>query len=652
MRISIIVILLFFSSTFFARQSGGNICSDSKIKHYGQLNKTDAITYPGDSSIDVVYYKLEIDVFTDPDYINGIVTVGAMPVSNDITEFYLDLGDSMQVSSVQKDGEDLTYSHSDDKLLINFNETYTPDDRIDVVITYSGHPESGGFGDFIFSSQGGYDLIWTLSQPYGASKWWPCKDTPADKADSADIWITCDDELTAVSNGTLIEIVDAGSKRHTYKWSTKYPIAQYLISMAITKYELYTNYFRYSETDSLEMIHYNYLNQLNSGRIDQLDKTIEGMEIFTELYGDYPFLDEKYGHAEFGFGGAMEHQTISSMGSYGTGILIHELAHQWFGDKITCRDWHHIWLNEGFATYSEAAYYEETQGFFAYQNSIRNEMSQAKKAVGSVYAEDISSTGSIFNNARSYAKGSVILHMLRGIVGKDTFYNILKRYLSDIHLGYDVATTEDFQAIAEEVSGLDLEYFFQQWIYGENYPKYNVIWGYSPDSENSYNVTVSVAQQSNPRPDFFTMPIELKFAGTSDTTITVWNDEASQTFEFVLDFEPGQLILDPDNWILKDVTTAVSADDALTPLKYSIDQNYPNPFNPSTTIDFSLPVSTHVSLKVFDSLGKEVKILIDATLNFGNHSVSFDASDFSSGVYIYKIETQNFRQSRKMLILK
>ena len=256
-------------------------------------------------------------MFTDPDYINGIVTVGARPVSNDITEFYLDLEDNMQVSSVKQDGEEISYSHSDDKLHISLDRTFTPDERFDVEIVYTGNPQSSGFGSFRFSSQGGYDLISTLSEPYGASDWWPCKDTPADKADSADIWITCDNELIPISNGTLTEIVDAGSERHTYKWSTKYRIAQYLISMAITNYELYTNYFKYSETDSLEMIHYNYLNQLDAGRIVQLDKTIGGMEIFTELYGDYPFLDEKYGHAEFGFGGAMEHQTISSMGSFG-----------------------------------------------------------------------------------------------------------------------------------------------------------------------------------------------------------------------------------------------------------------------------------------------------------------------------------------------
>jgi aminopeptidase N len=652
MRLQLILIMLLLSFSIYARQGGGVICSESRIANYTHLNKTGDITYPGDSSIDVEYYKLSINVFPELDEIHGVVTVGMRPDSDNLNEFYLDLEDNMDVSTVTKDGSELSFSHSDDKLTIQFNETYTPDDRIDVVITYSGDPNSSGFGSFNFDSQGGYDLIWTLSQPYGASDWWPCKDTPADKADSADIWITCDKELIPVSNGTLIEIVDVSSDRHMYKWSTKYPIAQYLISMAITKYELYTNYFKYSETDSLEMIHYNYIGELNSYRIGQLDKVVTGMEIFTELYGDYPFLEEKYGQAEFDFGGAMEHQTISSMGSYGTGITMHELGHQWFGDKITCRDWHHVWLNEGFATYSEAAYYEETQGFTTYQNVMGVEMSNAKDAIGSVYVEDISTVRSIFNNNRSYAKGATILHMLRGIVGKDTFYDILKRYANDINLGYDVAVTEDFQAIAEEVTGLDLNYFFQQWIYGENYPVYDVVWGYSPISENKYNVTVRVEQESNTSPKFFTMPVELQFTGITDTVLTIWNDAQIQQYNFVLDFEPAQMLFDPDEWILKDFSTALGADDKLTPLFYSLDQNYPNPFNPSTTIEFSIPESTHVLLKVYDSLGKEVKVLLDEGLKFGKHSVNFDAAEYASGVYIYKIETNNFQQSRKMILLR
>ena len=652
MRILLIMTFLLFAFSIQARQSGGEICSQSKIEHFKQLNKTGEINYPGDATIDVEYYKLQIDVFTDPDYIDGITTVSARPASSDINEFYLDFADNMEVSYVKFEGKEISYSHSNDKLIIPLSRTFTPADRFDVEIAYSGKPLSGGFGNFVFSSQGGYDLIWTLSEPYGASKWWPCKDTPGDKADSADIWITCTNELTPVSNGTLTEIADAGSGRHTYKWSTKYPIANYLISMAITNYELYTNYFKYSKTDSLEMIHYNYIGELSSYRMQQLDKVPTGMEVFTELYGEYPFIKEKYGQAEFGFGGAMEHQTISSMGSFGTGITMHELAHQWFGDKITCRDWHHIWLNEGFATYSEAAYYEETQGYTSYQNSIASEMSQARNAIGSVYCEDISTTSSIFNNARSYAKGATVLHMLRGIVGKETFYNILRTYLDDAQLGYDVATTEDFQAVAEEVSGLDLDYFFREWIYGENYPVYDVIWGYSPKAENEYNVTVSVTQQLNSNPDYFTMPVELKFSGIKDTLISIWNNSKSQQFEFVLDFEPEQLLFDPENWILKDVATAVGADDELTPLHYNLDQNYPNPFNPSTKIDFSIPESTHVSLTVYDSIGKEVKILVDDNLKFGNHSVSFDASDLASGVYIYRLETPKFQQSRKMVLLR
>ena len=269
-----------------------------------------------------------------------------------------------------------------------------------------------------------------------------------------------------------------------------YPIAQYLISIAVTNYEKYVNYFHYSNNgvpDSMPITHYLYPGKLSSIKA-QLDETPNMIKVFSERYGLYPFIKEKYGHAEFGWGGSMEHQTCTSMGvnTFKQYIISHELSHQWFGDKVTCKTWRDIWLNEGFANYSEAVYFEAIGGKTSYDNEITFEMKSAKKAVGSVYVQDISSAGNIFNYNRTYAKGECVLHMLRGVVGDSTFFHILRAYDSDPQLAYNSATTEDFKRVAENVSGMDLNYFFSEWIYGENYPKYTYNWSLDEISSSNY----------------------------------------------------------------------------------------------------------------------------------------------------------------------
>ena len=310
-------------------------------------------------------------------------------------------------------------------------------------------------------------VIWTLSEPYGASDWFPCKDTPADKADSSDVWITVDKNLYGVSNGILIGIVKNPDNTSTYKWTNKYPIAQYLISLAISDYTIYKNYFKYSEKDSMPVINYIFPENLASYKAN-LDKVPNMLRVTSDYFGLYPFIKEKYGNAEMGWkgGGGMEHQTVSSMSNFSETVLVHELVHQWFGDKITCRDWQDIWLNEGFATYGEMLYAQKVYGDSAYNDFVTLEMARAKNAKGSIYVQDISSISEIFNGNRSYSKGGIVLHMLRGVVGDSIFFKILKTYSNDPLVAYGTAVTADFQRDAEAVYGEDLEYFFNEWIYG------------------------------------------------------------------------------------------------------------------------------------------------------------------------------------------
>ncbi len=649
----IIFLLLVFITGFGFAQSGAEQCIIGKTAQFNRLQKFADFDYPGDQKYDVKYYKLDIAVNHAAQTISGNVTCKSQIVEAGVTEIYYDLTNPLVVDSVLLNGTITTFTRSTNKLNIALNGTFNQGDEITTVVYYHGTPGSSGFGSFAFSSQGGNPAIWTLSEPYGAKDWWPAKDTPADKADSADFWITVSTSLVPVSNGKLIDIVTNGNGTHTYKWKSSYPIAQYLLSMAITNYAEYTNYYHYSPTDSMPINHFLYPSSLNSN-IAQLNKTPGMIEIYSQQFGQYPFINEKYGHAQFGWGGGMEHQTVSSMGGFGDGLIAHELAHMWYGDNITCKDWHHIWLNEGFATYGEGVIYESWYGKSGYDNYMTGEMNAAKNAVGSIWVQDISSVNQIFNGNRSYAKGCVVLHMLRGVVGDSTFFNILRTYTNDPSVRYGVATTEDFLAIAESVSGIDLDYFFQQWIYGESYPKYSVVWGKQNISGNLYNLSLNIIQNVNSNPSFFTMPIQIKvnFA-VGDTLITVFNNAQNQDFNLTVNGNPISISFDPGNWILKNINSIITGvETEINPYSYSLEQNYPNPFNPSTTIKFNLATAGFTSLKIYNVLGKEVANILNGELKAGLHQVSFDASNLPSGVYMYTVSSGSFTESRKMMFLK
>ncbi len=323
--VSFFVILI---ASFSLAQSGREECILAKTQHFNRLQKFANINYPGDSKYDVKYYKLDLTVNHTAQTISGNVTCKAEIVQPGVTEIYYDLTNPLIVDSVLVNGNVTTFTRGSNKLNIALNSTLNAGDNFTTVVYYHGTPGSSGFGSFEFSSQGGNPAIWTLSEPYGAKDWWPVKDTPADKADSADFWITVSTSLVPASNGKLMDIVDNGNGTHTYKWKSSYPIAQYLLSMAITNYAQYTNYYHYSPTDSMPINHFLYPSSLNSN-IAQLNKTPGMIEIYADRFGEYPFINEKYGHAQFGWGGGMEHQTITSMGGFSNMLIAHELAHMW-----------------------------------------------------------------------------------------------------------------------------------------------------------------------------------------------------------------------------------------------------------------------------------------------------------------------------------
>ena len=576
----------------------------------------------------------------------------------------LDLMNAMAVDSVRTGGTRLSFTQQATTVLITLDRSYANGEMVALDIYYRGVPGSSGFGSFTFSSHAGAPWVYTLSEPYGAKDWWPCKDHPLDKADSADIWVTVDSTLKVGSNGKLVAVLNNGNGTKTHRWTERYPISTYLVSMAITNFSEFTNWFKYTPTDSMPVLNYVLPEHLASAQ-SNLPRTIDMLAIYSNRYGLYPFINEKYGHSEFGWGGGMEHQTMTSLNGFSESLVAHELAHMWFGDMITCANWPNIWLNEGFATYSVAVYYEGKYGPANYVTYMNSQMNSARNAVGSVYVRDTSTVGSLFSNNLVYAKGASVLHMLRHVLGDSVFFRCLRAYASDPRFKFAVATTEDLKEVCETVSGVSLGYFFDEWIYGEKYPRYTYSWRAIPDTNGGYFVPIRIQQTSGTtNPVFFTMPVDFRLTGTSlDTTVVLWNNLADQSFQIHVPSLPTTGQLDPNNWILK-TATLVSVDDkgfVKAPLSFRLDQNYPNPFNPNTTIRYELPGTSHVQLKVYDFLGREVATLVDRVEEPGYRSVDFNASLLSTGVYVYRLsvstdgrsgKASNTVATKKLLLLK
>jgi aminopeptidase N len=603
--------------------------------------------------IDITYYKLDIAITTSPNYLSGSVVVEALSRVDSLEEVTLDLMNSMTVDSVHMGDSTVAFQQGSSTISIGLDHAYASGEHFSLQVYYRGVPGSSGFGSFQFSSHAGTPWVWSLSEPYGAKDWWPCKDHPSDKADSVDIWVTVSQAYKVGSNGILTGVSDNGDGTSTWMWSERYPISSYLVMVAITNYVEFSDWFVYG-TDSMQVLNYVLPEHLTAAQAN-LPRTVEMLRIFSDKFGTYPFIGEKYGHAEFGWGGAMEHQTMTSTGTFAENTIAHELSHQWFGDLITCATWSNIWLNEGFATYSEALYYEDLYGTARYWTDMNAKMASAKSAVGTLYRSDTSGVGSLFNTALVYRKGGTVLHMLRHVLGDSLFFLSLKTYVADPQLRYGVATTEDFRNVCEMVSGLDLGYFFQEWVYGERYPRYTYGWTSRPTA-SGYEMTVVIHQVTGTsNPAFFAMPIDFRAAGNGwDTTVVLFNTVDGQEFTFNVPSLPTDGSLDPDNWILKDATQVplVSVPPVTAPTVFSLEQNYPNPFNPATMIRFSVPHRAFVDVAIYNILGEHVASLVHEQKEGGTFEVRWNAEGYPSGIYFCRLSTDGYVKTIKMIYAK
>jgi len=642
------ILFLFFSSLLL-----GQISIDKDI--YCSRNQTVARWLSGNTTvtenqqkIDITYYNIDLEIDLVLEEIYGSVVVNGSVGLDQPDSIELDFSNDMSVDSIKFNDQAWDFLHQDN--ILSIPPPYS--DAIDgydfsFEIFYHGHPTSTGFGSFNFDEYAEIDHVWTLSEPYGSRDWWPCKDDPSDKADSVDIIITVPDEQIAVSNGILLDVEDLGDGRKKYHWSERYPICTYLVSVTTYPYTVWYDQYIGLEGDTLPLEYYVYPDHYNLV-YDNYMLTNDMMRVFAEKFGEYPFMNEKYGHVEFGRGGGMEHQTITSLGGYSQWLIAHELGHQWWGDLVTCASFHHIWLNEGFARFSEALWEEANNGPNAYRQYWQ---SHAYYGPGTIYVEEPNTASQIFNGNLTYNKAGWVVHMLRGVMGDSLFFQTLQSYGYNDSLAYGAVTTENFQSVCEDISNLDLEQFFQQWIYGEYYPQYGFFW----EMNNSNELIVTILQMQSWQ--FFNMPINLRVMLPDDTlNFTVYNEGQSQEFNLgVIDGSPYLVKLDPDDWILKEVEYMNLKDILPSENSLTFYPVYPNPFNPKASIQIFVPDQLgemQSSISIFDIKGSLIDRISSGKLKPGMNKTSWSGKNHATGIYFIQLDADDKIYTQKIQLIK
>ena len=644
----LILIFISFGILYSQNPSDKSIETCGHVLSAAKWLNTESTLTVNQEKIDVTYYRIDLNIDIDAEEIDGSVLVNGWIGMDQPDSIELDFADEMIVDSVKFYGELWPFVHESDYLKAPAPEATIPEGySFSVEVFYHGTPPSTGFGAFNFDTHANIDHIWTLSEPYGARDWWPCKDDPSDKADSVDIIITVPEEQIVASNGILVSETNVGNERKQYHWQETYPICTYLISVTTYPYTVWQDEYIAMNGDTLPLNYYVYPDHYESV-YDNYLLTNDMMEVFAQRFGEYPFMGEKYGHAEFGRGGGMEHQTLTSLGGSSQWLIAHELGHQWWGNLVTCASFHHIWLNEGFARFSEAIWEEAYNGIQAYKDYWQ---SHEYYGPGTIFVENPNSVGNIFDGNLSYNKAGWIVHMLRGVMGDSLFFESLQSYVYHDSLAYGAVTTEDFQTVCENVSGLDLSDFFQQWIYGEYYPQYAVSWEMLDTDE----LIVTIEQTQNWQT--FRMPIQLNVTTPTETlSFTVENESTYETYNLgLIGADVIDVKLDSDNWILKDVVYLSIDSNLPQSEQLVIYPAYPNPFNPETTLSFFIPENIGQSLAkvvVYDLKGSLVSIIWDGSIQPGLFTLKWKPKNVASGSYFIRLTTLNTSYSQKVQLVK
>ena len=643
------IILFFLIAVFSATaQQPADYCKQLKeIAMAEQLNHTRLTqttrTLTGASDFDVKYYRCEWEVDPAVRYIKGKVTVYFVVVVP-ATSITLDIMSPLIVDSVKHRNALLTKLQVNNTVQLNFAATVNAGALDSVSIYYQGVPPNTGFGSFIQDQHAGIPVMWSLSEPYGARDWWPCKNGLDDKADSIDVFITAPPQYKAASNGLLQgeTLIAGGTKKLTW-WKHRYPIATYLMCFAVTNYNVFNNSVQLGSV-TLPMQTYCYPENLAAFQAGT-QNVLDAMQLYHNTFGDYPFIKEKYGHVQFGWGGGMEHQTSTFVTNIGEGLIAHELGHQWFGDKVTCGSWQDVWLNEGFATFL-ASFYNENKYPATAVAARKSEINTITlQPGGSVWVDDTTSVGRIFDFRLTYLKGSHLLYMLRWKLGDSTFFRALRNYQKDSRIIYGFARTADLKRNLEEESKQDLTEFFNNWYNNQGYPTYNVEW--TPIGTAYAKVKISQTT-SHPSVSFFALPVALKFKNaTQEKTVVLDNKTNGEEFLNNIGFVADTVLIDPDYWLISGKNTTTKVFDAVS--GQNVVQVFPNPVQHQFYIYLRNFTSSNATINLFNTIGQLVYSR-NITLSNGSDYLEIPTKNLPAGVYNLQIKTSSgFKYLKKLL---
>ena len=586
---------------------------------------------PNTQNYDVTYHELRFTVNPNNTTasISGVVSTSFTALSN-MNTITFDMATQLAVSAVTMNSVGLTYSQSANELNINFPATITTGTSATVVITYAGNPPTAN-GAFTRGTHSGTPVIYTLSEPFGARDWWPCKQDLNDKINSFDMYITAPATYNSVSNGLQQSRVVVGANAITH-FKHLYPIPAYLVVLNVTNYVIYNQQGGLGTVASpyFPIVNYLYPEANTAATQTQLAVTPTIINLYESLLEPYPFRNEKYGHAQFGWGGGMEHSTVSSMFNFDRDLIAHEMAHQWFGDKITCGTWKDIWLNEGITEYMSGLVVENLDGaapFVTWKDDKINNITLTSTG-SNLYLNDTQAlnVNRIFSGRFTYDKGSMVTNMLRWKLGNTAFFQALKSYLADPALAYGYAVTANFKSHLEAAYGADLTEFFNDWVYNLGFPSYDIVaqnWG-------AGQVKITVNQtQSDVSVSYFEMPLQIRLLGSGGLThdVVVNNTINGEEFIVSVPFAVIGLVFDPNKNI-------ISRDNLETLGNDTFDSNkavsvYPVPAENELNIQFPTNFTLY-KVEIYNNLGQLMATDYKNTIN---------TSQLFSGVHFLKIET-------------
>lgn len=588
---------------------------------------------PNTLNYDITNQELRFTVDPAIFSIAGKVTSTFTALSNMnsvVFDFYKKTSNPFTISSVKMNNANLSFVHNaNHELVITLPSTLTTGNSATVEITYSGAPSTGEQA-FTTGTHAGTPVLYTLSEPYGARDWWPCKQDLNDKISSIDVYLTAPSQYVSVSNGLQQSAIDNGNGTKTTHFHHGYPIPAYLVAIAVTNYTIYNQQGGLGTTAKpfFPIVNYLYPESAPTNQTN-LSVTPTIINLYENLIGEYPFRNEKYGHAQFGWPGGMEHTTVSFMGSFGRGLIAHEMAHQWFGDKITCGSWKDIWLNEGITEYMSGLVVENLDGnsnFINWKNSKISSITSQPN--GNLYLTDtqITDVNRIFSNRITYNKGSMVTHMIRYKMGDTNFFQALKNYLADPNLAYKYAITPQFKSHLESASGINFTEFFNDWVYNEGYPTYSIT--VQNISNGQAKITVNQTQ-SDASVSFFEMPLTIQLNGVSGQTqnFVVNNTFNNQEFIVNVPFPVTNVVFDPNKDIISRDNTAT-----LGISNFELNASvlvYPNP----TTNELNIELPNSILLEKVECYNSLGQLILE------KNTSNFPVTELSSGIHFLKITT-------------